>query len=175
MCFALGLCILLIPLNQKHNWVGFFYRHEVEIPQEKAALCHFWYVFGKHQQNHFYLEVFGYSHSFPCYGYFSCGYKEFIFWIKGSLSCPILFTLSCTAILQMARERCHLEAAAGGMGGGARWVWGAALLPEEGSTQMNSAVKGDEGKRKLSPRQFTWRNKFTRGMIDKLVALCTLF
>lgn len=121
MCFALGLCILLIPLNQKHNWVGFFYRHEVEIPQEKAGLCHFWYVFGKHQQNHFYLEVFGYSHSFPCYGYFSCGYKEFIFWIKGSLSCPILFTLSCTAILQMARERCHLEAAAGGMGGGARW------------------------------------------------------
>lgn len=24
-----------------------FYRHDVETPQEKAALCHFWYFLGK--------------------------------------------------------------------------------------------------------------------------------
>lgn len=124
------------------------YRHEVESPQEKAALCHFWYFLGRHQQNYFFLEVFGYSHSFPCCGYFSCGYREFIFWIKGLVSCPVLFTPSCTAILQMANERCHLEAAAGAKGDEGRWVWGAAFLPEQGPTQMEGAVKGDEGKTK---------------------------
>lgn len=34
------------------------------------------------------------------------------------------------------------------MGDGGRWVWGAAFLPEQGSTQMKGAMKGDEGKRK---------------------------
>lgn len=50
---------------------------------------------------------------------------------------------------------------------------GVACLPEPGSSQMNGAVKGDEGTRKHFPRQFSWRNKITGGMIDKLEALCT--
>lgn len=97
MCFALGLCILLIPLNQKHNWVGFFYRHEVEIPQEKAGLCHFWYVFGKHQQNHFYLEVFGYSHSFPAMAILAVDTKSLSFGLKALW--VVLFSSPCLAQL----------------------------------------------------------------------------
>lgn len=141
------------------------YRHEVETPQEKAALCHF---LGNISRIIFPRGI----------------------WILPLLPLPWLWiqirvyllderlvelSHSLPPVLQVAKGKCHLEAAAGAMGDEGSWVWGAAFLPDQGSSQMNRAVKGAGGERKRSPRQFTWRNKITWGMIDKLVALCTLF
>lgn len=129
MCFSLSLCILLIALNQKPTWT--FFATDIRWKLQKKRLSHaisgtFWETSAEPFFSQRYLDSPTPSPAMAVLAVDTN--KRLSFWMKGSLSRPFLFTLSYPAILQMARARCHLEAAAGAMGDEGRRVWGAAFL-----------------------------------------------
>lgn len=176
MCFSLSLCILLIALNQKPTWT--FFATDMRWKLQKKRLSHaisgtFWETSAEPFFSQRYLDSPTPSPAMAVLAVdtnkrLSFGWKAH--WVV-LFSSPCLTQLFCRWQEQDVIWRQQLEPWEMREGG-----CGALLsLPEQGSSQMNGAGRGDEGKRKGSPRQFTWRNRITRRMIDKLVALCTLF
>lgn len=129
--FALGLCCAADTSDgsKSETYLNFpCYRYEVGTSQEKAVLCHFWYLTGS----------MGNSRSiFPwkCWDTSTSSAKAILtadmnqsFSFGWEDHAVVLLSLYVyTAILQLAGGKCHLEAAAGMMETTWRWLRGCCL------------------------------------------------
>lgn len=151
MCFALVLCCAAYTFDGSKSETSLNFlccRHEVETSQEKAASCHFWHwsgFMGNISRTIFSQSCCDTSPPSSAKAILIVDMNQFVVWMEGSLSF-YLYPIY-TAILQMARERCHLEAAAGTMGDEVK-VGAGVLLACLNRDQVKWTVRWKETKEK---------------------------